>query len=711
MAIHRTSRKGDSMDRNKFFREITLRICGNLEIEEALFSALKFMRQVMPVDRMFFQFYDEKHNAMHILADASPEGGRVVDLQVDLSVEARQELMKFREEFRQKKSNFAWLFQDTRRSRKMVDEIFHSLGYSTTSLMVLPLGLKYQELLGGGSLVLSSECDSKFSQQDTELLSLLREPFAIAMSNALKHRNELKLYDRDFFWEITTRICGNLEIEEGLRSCVEFLSQHIPVDSLYLERHERDFGAMSMIARATADKGEKMDTLIPFSQEAKTKMTHLTEAWLNGTFPPVIVINNPREEPVTKHLLKALGEPSSSVMSLPLFLKDEIAGALVVLAGGDNRFTDQHAKLYSNLKIPFFVAMSNTLRHREIIKLRDLLADDNRYLRGELRRISGDEIVGANFGLRDVMHNVQQVAKMDSPVLLLGETGVGKDVIANTIHYSSTRSKGPFVSVNCGAIPDTLIDSELFGHEKGAFTGALSQKRGRFERADKGTIFLDEIGELPPQAQVRLLKVLQSQEIERVGGVKTIPLNIRIIAATNRNLEEMVERHEFREDLWFRLNVFPITIPPLRERKVDMPALVQHFILQKSKELNLPAVPNISPGAIDALMGYRWPGNVRELENIIERAMILNPSGPLTFEHLTLAGPVLKSEIHVEKERPDRLDDVIFQHIKDVLVRSGGKVNGPDGAAAVLGINPSTLRNRMKKLGIEYRKKKTLVNT
>jgi transcriptional regulator with PAS, ATPase and Fis domain len=338
--------------------------------------------------------------------------------------------------------------------------------------------------------------------------------------------------------------------------------------------------------------------------------------------------------------------------------------------------------------------------------LNELLTDDNRFLHGELRSLCcADEIVGANFGLRDVMHKARQVASLDSPVLLLGETGTGKDVVANSIHYSSSRSEGPFISVNCGAIPDTLIDSELFGHEKGAFTGALSQKRGRFERADKGTIFLDEIGELPLQAQVRLLKVLQSREIERVGGVKTIPLDIRIIAATNRDLEDMVKNQLFREDLWFRLNVFPISIPPLRARKVDIPALIQHFINLKTRELKLPTIPTLSPNAIDPLMEYHWPGNVRELENVIERALILNPKGPLTFAHLNLRQPNKSLELSGQIEEDGKLDQVISRHIRRVLSRTKGKVNGPDGAAAVLGINPSTLRNRMKKLGIDYGRK------
>jgi transcriptional regulator with PAS, ATPase and Fis domain len=291
-------------------------------------------------------------------------------------------------------------------------------------------------------------------------------------------------------------------------------------------------------------------------------------------------------------------------------------------------------------------------------------------------------------------------------VLLLGETGVGKDVIANAIHYSSSRSDGPFVSVNCGAIPETLIDSELFGHEKGAFTGALAQKRGRFERADNGTIFLDEIGELPLQAQVRLLKVLQSREIERVGGVKTIPLNIRIIAATNRNLEDMIKSHQFREDLWFRLNVFPIWIPPLRERRADIPALLQHFINLKSKELKLPQIPTISPGETDLLMDYHWPGNVRELQNVVERELILNPGGPLTFRQLKVSEQERTVEASDKKEHTTNLEEVVSAHIRRVLASTKGKIHGKGGAAEILGVNASTLRNRMNKLGIDYGKKR-----
>jgi transcriptional regulator with GAF, ATPase, and Fis domain len=301
------------------------------------------------------------------------------------------------------------------------------------------------------------------------------------------------------------------------------------------------------------------------------------------------------------------------------------------------------------------------------------------------------------------MAMVQQVASLNSPVLLLGETGVGKDVIANAIHYSSPRKDGPFIKVNCGAIPETLLDSELFGHEKGAFTGALSQRRGRFERANGGTLFLDEIGELPPQAQVRMLRVLQYKEIERVGGTNSISVDIRLIAATNRDLEERVKTKQFREDLWFRLNVFPIRVPPLRERKNDIPALVHHFVERKSRELKLPVPPPLARGVIDRLMAYHWPGNVRELENVIERALILGKGTPLVFNDLIGEKRDQSSAIPAgTQDAPIKLDEVMSQHIRQVLKMTNGKVHGKGGAAEVLGINPSTLRNRMNQLGIPY---------
>jgi transcriptional regulator with GAF, ATPase, and Fis domain len=384
-----------------------------------------------------------------------------------------------------------------------------------------------------------------------------------------------------------------------------------------------------------------------------------------------------------------------------------VLGSVAVFADKHDRYTEEHARLFSLLKEPFSIAIYNTEIYREVLRLRDMLIDDNKFLHRELYRISGERIIGEEFGLGPVMEMVRQVAPSESPVLLLGETGTGKDIIANAVHQASERRNGPFIAVNCGAIPETLIDSELFGHEKGSFTGALSQKRGRFERADKGTIFLDEIGEMPPSAQVRLLRVLQNKEIERVGGVTPIPLDIRIIAATNRNLDKMVEENQFRQDLMFRLNVFPITIPPLRERIGDIPALAQYFLQKKIRELKIQRTPKLADKALEQLEFYDWPGNVRELENVIERALLLNPEGPLEFSHIVSIDRGRNKKGTLKKNYVSmRLDDVLSNHIRLVLQHVNGKVHGPGGAAEILGVNPSTLRGKMRKLGISYGRNK-----
>lgn len=513
--------------------------------------------------------------------------------------------------------------------------------------------------------------------------------------------------ENEFFRNATLRICGHLEIERGLQACFRYVSQHIPADRIYLEKHERELGAMRIVAWADADDCGRMDQLIPYGEEALAAMAELGKAWAAGDQPPILVINRPQEEPVTRGILEALGEPSSSAMSLPLVVEELIAGALAVIAQGDDRFTEEHARLYTTLKEPFFVALSNTFKHEEVVRLKDRLAEENRNLQRELLHLSGDEIVGADFGLRDVMLQVRQVAPTESPVLLTGETGVGKDVIANAIHLGSPRREGPFIPVNCGAIPDSLLDSELFGHEKGAFTGALSRKRGRFERANGGTILLDEIGEMPLDAQVRLLRVLQHREVERLGGTDRIPVDIRIIAATNQNLERMVKEGRFREDLWYRLNVFPIQVPPLRDRISDIPALVNHFLERKARELKFGETPRLAMGAMDQLKSYDWPGNVRELENLVERAMIIHRGQDLRFDQLRTSGePAMATESGPGEGDPLDLDAMTSAHIRRVLRMTGGKIHGPGGAGELLGVNANTLRYRMKKLRIPFKKER-----
>ncbi len=349
-----------------------------------------------------------------------------------------------------------------------------------------------------------------------------------------------------------------------------------------------------------------------------------------------------------------------------------------------------------------FGPVAGSIRHilsqLEITSQRERLITENQ----ELKKRLGYRIIGAESGLKKVIHSVQQVAELDIPILLSGETGVGKEVIANAIHLRSKRSKGPLVSFNCGAIPETLLESELFGYEKGAFTGADGMKRGYFEQADGGTVFMDEIGELSVQAQVKLLRFLQSMELRRVGGTRTISVNTRIVSATNRDLETMVINARFRKDLWYRLNVFPIRIPPLRERKDDIPEFAEYFASRQSVDMNLPYPHEFAPHAMEQLKTYDWPGNVRELQNVIERALILSRGEPLHFPDLSACPGNLPGEASFRQ--PDHfptMAEMITLHIKKSVHLANGRIEGRGGAAELLGMNPSTLRAKMRKLKIK----------
>jgi len=310
-----------------------------------------------------------------------------------------------------------------------------------------------------------------------------------------------------------------------------------------------------------------------------------------------------------------------------------------------------------------------------------------------------EQIIGNSPALESVLEQVEQVAPTDSTVLIQGETGTGKELISRAIHNLSMRCGRPFIKLNCAAIPFDLLESELFGHEKGAFTGAIAQKIGRFETADKGTLFLDEVGDIPLALQPKLLRVLQEQEFERLGGTRTHKVDVRLVAATHRNLADMVKRNEFRSDLYYRLNVFPIPLPPLRERREDIPALVEHYVEIYARRMGR-QIEHISPETMCALTSYQWPGNIRELQNFIERSVILTSGNALQPPLETL-----RSAAEPESLGPITLEDAERDHIRKTLEQTRWVVAGPNGAAARLGIKRSTLYFRMQKLGISRTKK------
>jgi transcriptional regulator with GAF, ATPase, and Fis domain len=502
--------------------------------------------------------------------------------------------------------------------------------------------------------------------------------------------------ENEFFREATIRLCSSLEIQQGVQDCMEYIKDYIPLSSVYLFVFDARTDLFQIIASASTEEQAEM-------VQAFHVPEHLRWSWKDH-WAGCKIVNDMRSDPWLCEYNRKMGvDVNRSCLNIRIEARDTFA-LLSLNAKGQGVYTDEHARLMLLLKRPLAIAVGNALEHGEVLRLKDLLAEEHGQMVRRLNVIS-DNIVENQVGLREVMALCRQIAPLETPILLLGETGTGKDTMARIIHTLSPRGKGAFVSVNCGAVAETLLDSELFGHEKGAFTGAVGLKTGRFEQADKGTIFLDEIGELSPQGQVRLLHVLQYKEIDRVGGTRPIPVDTRIVAATNRDLSEMVKSGLFRKDLWFRLNVFPITIPPLRDRSVDIPELLSHFIDQKARELKLKVVPRVAPGETQRLMAYDWPGNVRELQNIVERALITARDGVLHFDAVVPGEPGGRDETEPARNGGfERLDQMNFFYIRHVLKSTQGKISGRGGAADILGIHPNTLRKRMDRLGITYKR-------
>jgi transcriptional regulator with GAF, ATPase, and Fis domain len=517
----------------------------------------------------------------------------------------------------------------------------------------------------------------------------------------------MQIDENEFFRKATMRICGSLDVKMFLYESFLYLRDYLPADRMFLTHYRPERGEHTALAMASTEGSALLNLTVTVPPDIRTFVVRPDKE--------IPIIDRAEMHPTARPWIsKGLLEKEASLLVLRLIVDGDIVGGLIFTSKQSGVFTRKHADLVSLLREPFTIALSNSVRYQELLELKELLAEDNRFLHSELRQIAGEEIIGADFGLRGVLEMVRQVAPLSSPVLLLGETGTGKEVIAGAIHNLSPRKDGPFIVVNCGAIPENLVDSELFGHEKGAFTGALSRKRGRFERANGGTIFLDEVAELRPEAQVRLLRVLQEKEIERLGGTGPVKVDIRVIAATHRDLETMIRDEKFREDLYFRLNVLPIAIPPLRERKGDIPSLVHHFIQKKSREMDMKDMPSLAQGALERLMAYHWPGNIRELENTVERALILSRGEPLSFNDFrTPLQPKRSYEQETETILyPDNqdvdllaLDAIMSGHIRRVLEMTSGRVGGKQGAACLLNINPSTLRKKMSKLGIPFGRK------
>jgi formate hydrogenlyase transcriptional activator len=553
-----------------------------------------------------------------------------------------------------------------------------------------------------GALSFGSLTRNAYSQEDVEFLQLVARQVAIAVENTLNYESsqdyEAKLQkERDhlrLLLRINNALVSNLDLKELFVAISESLRDvlHNDYTSLALYNKERDqlrlyaldFPSGSGLVR------EEMDFPLEGSLSGKAFKERR----------PVLIdaFNTPESHSEVSRRLTQEGLKSG--ISVPLISKQGPLATMTLASRREKAFTEADVELLTRIGVQVAIAVENAMAFQQIAELKNKLAEEKLYLEDEIRtEFNPDEIVGQSPAIRRLLQQIETVAHTGSTVLILGETGTGKELIARAIHNLSSRREHTFVKLNCSAIPTGLLESELFGHERGAFTGAIAQKIGRFELADGGTLFLDEIGDIPVEVQPKLLRVLQEQEFERLGSTRTIRTNARLVAATNRDLSEMVEAREFRSDLYYRLNVFPITAPPLRDRVEDVPLLVRYFAQKLSRRMNkrIETIPN---EAMDAMMRHRWPGNIRELENFVERAVILS-------RDTTLQAPVWELSQHSPASagltgRTDgrTLEAAERDHILNALRETGWTLSGPSGAAARLGMKRTTLQSRMKKLNI-----------
>jgi formate hydrogenlyase transcriptional activator len=515
----------------------------------------------------------------------------------------------------------------------------------------------------------------------------LAEEALITTQTELQRKNR----QLNLLLDVTNQVVSNLELRDLLRTISTSVRRLMECDGAGVLLPERENQQLRVYALDFPEsKGLiKEENLIPIDDSP------LGAAFRSAK--PLVMKQSDLSQMDPHKSAAAKGEGIKYSCFIPLVSRDQSVGVLALGRLGEKPFSQDEIEFLTQVGGQVAIAVENACAYRQISDLKDQLAQEKLYLEDEIRsELNFEEIIGESSALRRVLGQVETVAPTDSTVLIYGETGSGKELIARAIHNLSARQSNAFVKLNCAAIPTGLLESELFGHEKGAFTGAVTQRIGRFELAHRGSIFLDEIGEIPLELQPKLLRVLQEREFERLGSVRTLRTDARLVAATNRDLGSLVEEQKFRADLFYRLNVFPIQVPPLRERPEDVPLLVRHFAQQFSRRMNkrIDAIPSET---LQVLGRYHWPGNIRELQNVIERAVILS-KGPALNVELSNLKPRLPDTRH---DTSATLEEAERRHVLAVLEDTRWVVGGPNGAAARLGLNRSTLQFRMRKLGLE----------
>jgi formate hydrogenlyase transcriptional activator len=664
---------------------------------QELFGALvRELRRVVRFDYICVTIRDEKSNTFH---------RHSIDAETEAAIPPDPELAM-------EESDAWWVYQNQEAlvtSLTTHDARFPKLQeilkkYGVHSLCTLPLTTAHSKV---GTLTFGSKAPDVYTAEEVHFLSVVAEQIALAFDNALhfaaalaSQQQLLKKSERvGLLLELTNHLVSNLDFRDLLRTAVASTRRVMGCDGVGITLPDSNNTHLRIYALdfPFKDESHHEDSLVPIDEDVSGTVYRTGKLWCGSV-----------EEARRLGMKDTAQADVGTVCILPLFSRGRVLGTFGVVKYQENAFTGSDIEFLSQIAKQVAIAVENACAFAEIRDLKDQLSKEKLYLEDEIRtEMNFAQIIGKSAALHRVLKPVETVAPTDSTVLIYGETGTGKELIARAIHDLSPRRSKPFVKLNCAAIPTGLLESELFGHEKGAFTGAITQRIGRFEVANGGTIFLDEIGEIPLELQTKLLRVLQEREFERLGSSRTLRTDARLIAATNRDLEEMVSEQKFRSDLFFRLNVFPVHVPPLREREGDIPLLVGHFAQQFSRRMNK-VIETIPSATMEALCRYHWPGNIRELQNVIERAVILSTDSTLNVDVADLkipeAGNVAQKNRSTKSPRSAALQDVLEQsqrqHILKALSECNWVVAGPHGAAAHLGLKRSTLQLRMKKFGI-----------
>ncbi|MCS6293929.1 MAG: sigma 54-interacting transcriptional regulator [Nitrospira sp.] len=675
-------------DRLNLLLEINHAVNATLDLKQLLSAIATSLRRVMPHERTALLLYEPDHEQfrLHALNFDLTKGFLSEGELTPVDGTPAGIALRSRKPFYYVKADLQGFRSD------VADRL---LAEGIQSAYCFPL-LSHDHVLG--VLTISSLTEKTFEADDITLLGEATKQIAIAVENALNYGYVLKARqelarERDrlqLLLETNNAVASHLEVRDLFESITASIRRVLKADVISLTILDPELNQLKLYALDfPGQKGflEEGTTCMLCGCPATTAITQRE---------PVVLSRQELDQSESTVSKRLVAEGVKSACCVPLLLRDRTLGALNVGSLQEGAFTQADAGMLSEVAKQIALAVANSLAYQEIATLKDKLAKEKLYLEEEIQTgYNFEEIVGDSQALKRVLNQVRTVASTDSTVLILGETGSGKELVARALHNLSDRRERTFVKLNCAAIPTGLLESELFGHEKGAFTGAIATKIGRFELADRGTLFLDEVGEIPLELQVKLLRVLQEQEFERLGSTRTIRVNVRVLSATNRDLAQLVEDREFRNDLYYRLNVFPITVPPLRERAEDIPALVRHFA-QKFALRMKKRIETIPAEAMKALQQYAWPGNVRELENFIERAVILTQGPDLSVPIAELK----RTQNHTTQSAATTLEQAEREHILKALSDAGWVIGGSSGAAAKLGMKRTTLQSKMQKLGI-----------